>query len=113
MKRLAYTLGAIAVWLLLMSPMLHCQTPSGVACRTFYLNGSWSPGTVYVSCTIVSRNGSSYVATVASYNSDPATSPTKWQLLAAAGTNGTNGKDGATGATGPQGPPWVPPPFLS
>ena len=63
--------------------------------------GTWSPDAQYAPGEVVSRDGSSYVATAPSTAAAPAASPASWELMAAKGETGATG---ATGAAGPQGP---------
>lgn len=67
--------------------------------------GAWSATTQYHQWDVVSRNGSSYIAVVNPPNlgSDPATSPLKWNLLAAAGATGPTGPAGPAGPAGATG----------
>jgi hypothetical protein len=81
--------------------------------------GAWSAANPYNKGDGVSYEGSSYIATAATYNQNPPSSTNpEWNVLAVAGaagepgpaglkgingTNGTNGAAGATGAAGPAG----------
>lgn len=68
--------------------------------------GAWSATKTYRTNDVVSRNGSSYVATASSTNAAPPNA-TKWAVFAAAGAagaTGASGPPGSTGATGPAGP---------
>jgi hypothetical protein len=65
--------------------------------------GAWAAGTAYKPGDVVTVSGSSYVAKVKSTGSAPASSPSAWGLLAAAGANGTNGTNGTNGAAGAKG----------
>jgi len=64
-----------------------------------YWQGEWASFTGYSTGAGVSYNGSSYVATQYSYNTDP-TNTSYWQLLAAQGTQGIEGSQGAQGVQG-------------
>jgi len=76
----------------------------GVAGATGILwAGSWSSTTSYVPGDGVEENGSSYLALTASEGVDPASSPSQWALVAAAGATGGVGVQGPVGATGLQG----------
>jgi hypothetical protein len=72
--------------------------------------GAWSSSTAYAvnDLVFVTSGGSTstYLATHASTNAAPASSPSSWQLLAsaAAGATGPTGPAGSTGATGATGP---------
>lgn len=70
--------------------------------------GAWSATTAYHQWDVVSRNGSSYIAIVTGIpiGNDPAVSPLRWNLVAAAGATGPAGPAGPVGpkgATGGQG----------
>jgi Collagen triple helix repeat (20 copies)/Stigma-specific protein, Stig1 len=72
----------------------------------FSQGGSYNPNDV-----VAAANGSSYIALLANNGpSDPASDPTDWSLMAAAGATGPTGvqgpqgNTGATGPTGAQGP---------
>lgn len=67
---------------------------------TLTWQGPWSSATAYTVDDVVSFSGSSYVAIANTTNNEPDSSPTVWQLVAAAGAQGPTG---STGATGPQG----------
>ena len=64
----------------------------------------WAAGTTYAAGSVVTQNGSSYVAKARSVGRSPSGSPSSWGLLSAAGSAGPAGAAGATGATGPTGP---------
>jgi hypothetical protein len=72
--------------------------------------GAWASGTAYKPGDVVTAGGSSYVAKVKSTGAAPASSPTAWGLLAAAGANGTNGAQGAKGDKGDKGDQGIPGP---
>ena len=50
--------------------------------------GAWSVSNPYMKGDAVSHNGSSYIATLANYQSEPAATNPSWNLLAAAGLEG-------------------------
>jgi hypothetical protein len=80
--------------------------PPGPAGQGYTWRGAWNAATTYNPYDTVSRNGSSYVCTVANVNTDPATDTTHWNIIAqigATGPTGLQGNPGATGSTGPQG----------
>jgi hypothetical protein len=60
--------------------------------------GTWDPATAYVVNDAVTYQGTSYVAILGSTNNNPASSPTKWSVLAQQGSTGATGPTGATGA---------------
>ena len=66
--------------------------------------GAWAAGTDYATGSVVTLNGSSYVAKARSTGRSPSGNPGAWGLLSAAGAAGPAGVAGATGATGPTGP---------
>jgi hypothetical protein len=66
--------------------------------------GAWAAGTTYATGSVVTQNGSSYVAKARSVGRSPSASPGSWGLLSAAGSAGPAGAAGATGATGATGP---------
>ena len=55
------------------------------------MQGAWDSGTSYVLYDVVDHEGSSYVATAASTNSEPPNA--NWQLLASKGDDGADGAD--------------------
>jgi len=69
--------------------------------------GAWNTTSSYAAYDSVSRNGSTYVCTVANTNIDPAVDTTHWNLMAQAGAQGPAGATGPQGATGAQGPQGV------
>lgn len=77
--------------------------PTGLTWR-----GTWDSATAYVVNDAVTYQGTSYVAILGSTNNNPASSPTKWSVLAQQGSTGPTGPTGATGAdstvAGPTGP---------
>lgn len=75
------------------------QGPAGASVVNW--RGAWASGTAYAVDDGVSYGGASYIATASSTGAQPDTSPSSWQLLAAAGATGPQGP---TGPTGPQGP---------
>jgi hypothetical protein len=56
--------------------------------------------TAYAVNDVVSSGGTSYIAIAAGTNFPPATSPTKWSVMAQQGATGSTGATGATGAAG-------------
>jgi hypothetical protein len=71
--------------------------------------GTWSDTTTYNVGDAVSWLGSSYVATIANVDVQPNINPTKWDLLAAAGSTGASGDASLSvinSAASPQGLNW-------
>ena len=69
-------------------------------------SGSYNSGAGYAIGDVVSYLGSSYECIIAATVGDPVDFPSRWSLMAAAGSagaTGATGPAGATGATGPQG----------
>jgi collagen type VII alpha len=66
--------------------------------------GAWSNVTAYNPYDLVTEAGNMYLALLAGTGHDPASSPTFWALVAAAGATGATGSTGAPGATGATGP---------
>lgn len=75
-----------------------------------FWRSTWSSSTAYTTYDAVYYDGSSYVAIQDNTNSNPASTPESWTLLALEGAtgptglSGTDGVDGVDGATGPTGP---------
>ena len=69
------------------------------ATGTISYEGSWSNSTAYPVNSVVSYNGSSYVAILANTGQTP-TNTTYWQLIAVAGATGAQGIQGVQGNTG-------------
>ena len=64
------------------------------------VRGAWDATATYAANDIVSRNGSSYVATAPNANSPPESSPMVWQLVASKGDKGDKGDRGDHGIDG-------------
>jgi len=71
------------------------QGATGAAGQGFTFRGSWSALLNYAANDVVTYNGSTYVAIIASLNQIPASSPTSWTLSVAAGAQGPPGPAGA------------------
>jgi hypothetical protein len=63
--------------------------------------GAWAPGTAYAANDVVSHDGSSWIATVASTGTAPP-SPA-WSMVAGRGAQGEPGRDGSNGVDGTDG----------
>jgi hypothetical protein len=66
--------------------------------KGYSYRGAWAPSVTYGVLDVVTTGGSSYLAKASSHGKAPATNPSYWGVLAAAGATG------AQGPTGPQGP---------
>jgi hypothetical protein len=71
--------------------------------NSFEWRGTWSALTAYIVDDVVTKSGTTYIATQASTNKDPAAEPTFWDEFVIAGMQGPTGATGAQGATGPTG----------
>ncbi len=71
---------------------------TNVAIKSF--EGAWSSTTSYTPGAVVTLNGASYIALVASHAASPSANPADWAILDAPGAKGATG---ATGAAGPKG----------
>ncbi len=77
--------------------------PAGEAGMTY--RNSWDGETPYAIGDVITYNGSSYISLIAdNVDSDPATSPSQWAMLAQKGAPGEVGPQGPIGLTGDQGP---------
>jgi hypothetical protein len=85
--------------------------PQGAAGTGFNFRAAFDNTASYAANDVVSYNGSSYVAKVATNPGDPAPgSNSNWNLMSQQGASGSAGATGPTGASGPtgaQGPPGV------
>jgi hypothetical protein len=85
--------------------------PQGAAGTGFNFRAAFDNTASYAANDVVSYNGSSYVAKVATNSGDPAPgSNSNWNLMSQQGASGSAGATGPTGASGPtgaQGPPGV------
>ena len=99
-------------------PGTYCQFPVQAVVQVAPMwKGPWLSGTAYNPGDIVSDQGSSWFALVASTGVEPAFGGTAWTIVASKGDQGSQGQPGApgpagatgatglTGATGPQGAP--------
>ena len=77
----------------------HCTTKERRVAwsKGYRYRGAWSAGTAYAVLDVVTTHGSSYVAKRPSTAKAPASHPTLWGLLAAAGAPGTPGTPGEPG----------------
>lgn len=71
----------------------------------FNFTGAWNSGASYNLNDVATLNGSTYLATAASTNQQPDTSPTFWTVMAQAGVAGQPGAAGPAGQPGIQGQP--------
>jgi len=81
------------------------QGPAGVAGSSVAFRGPWSIGNNYNVGDVVSFNGSSYVATIASGGVQPDKAPGMWAIVAQGGVAGAVGSAGPQGPQGPAGAP--------
>ena len=72
---------------------------------TIIWRGDWVWSQYYNSGDIVSYNGTSWGATQYSFNAEPTSNPSYWQIVAQKGQDGSNGMDGQTGPQGQTGDP--------
>jgi len=76
---------------------------TGTPGTSFVWRGTWDPGTAYVPYDSVAHQGSCYVCVQANTNNNPASSPVRWNLLAAKGDQGQQGPQGQQGIQGEPG----------
>jgi hypothetical protein len=81
------------------------QGPTGPAGPAGLNNrGNWNSSATYNPADAVSDQGSFWLALASNSNSEPSSSNSNWQVLAAQGLAGPQGPAGASGAAGSQGP---------
>ncbi|MGJ5163151.1 hypothetical protein [Bradyrhizobium sp. HKCCYLR1051] len=85
--------GLWKLWLKVAGVWLAQGNPAGTSTN----RGAWDGITDYIASDMVSRLGSSYIATAPSTNKPPESNPSFWNLVAAKGDQGNTGAQGAPG----------------